>query len=252
MKAFKEDLLEADVADTGRIHHPDRAPPASRIVYIDHRSLLRDSIGLWLRAGFPDFAVHTFESTLDIVNAGEREASDALYLYHMEDNPTTSSRALDEIKSLYSINNNVPLALLADEESPMAVAEALGLGVRGYIPTSLRASIAIEALRLVCAGGIYAPTTALHHSAQTTANTTTGSREANSIYRARDTDFQVPPQGNGKQADCPRAWDVRGDRESPHTQHHEKAARHQPHADCSSNLGLSGARASVWRRLGDV
>ena len=37
----------------------------------------------------------------------------------------------------------------------------LRLGVRGYLPTSLKASVVVEAVRLICAGEVYAPLSVL-------------------------------------------------------------------------------------------
>ena len=51
----------------------------------------------------------------------------------------------------------VPIILLSDAEETSQVVEALECGARGYIPTSASLSIAIEAMRLVRAGGVYAP-----------------------------------------------------------------------------------------------
>lgn len=41
------------------------------------------------------------------------------------------------------------------------MAELVGLGVKGYIPTSASAEVAVGVLRLVCAGGTYVPTSVL-------------------------------------------------------------------------------------------
>lgn len=54
-----------------------------------------------------------------------------------------------------------------DYEDPHNIRQAFDLGVRGYIPTSLASLVAVEAVRLVCVGGTFAPTAALlrqaHH-----------------------------------------------------------------------------------------
>jgi DNA-binding NarL/FixJ family response regulator len=50
---------------------------------------------------------------------------------------------------------------LSDEEDPGQVIAALDKGVRGYIPTSLALSVAVEAMHLVRAGGTYIPASSL-------------------------------------------------------------------------------------------
>jgi DNA-binding NarL/FixJ family response regulator len=49
------------------------------------------------------------------------------------------------------------LILLADAEEPSQIVDALERGARGYIATSSSMAIAIEAVRLVRAGGVYVP-----------------------------------------------------------------------------------------------
>ncbi len=62
-----------------------------------------------------------------------------------------------EIDLLKRTAPDVPIILLSDAEETSQVVEALERGARGYIPTSASLSIAIEAMRLVRAGGVYAP-----------------------------------------------------------------------------------------------
>jgi DNA-binding NarL/FixJ family response regulator len=51
----------------------------------------------------------------------------------------------------------VPSILLSDVEDADRILEALNQGARGYIPTSASLEVAIEAMRLVRAGGVYVP-----------------------------------------------------------------------------------------------
>ncbi len=55
----------------------------------------------------------------------------------------------------------MPLAVFADAEDTDVVTAALQSGVRGYIPTSLQAAVVVEAVRLICAGDVYAPVACL-------------------------------------------------------------------------------------------
>jgi DNA-binding NarL/FixJ family response regulator len=62
---------------------------------------------------------------------------------------------------LSSIAPAVPVLLISDIEDPDQVFEALSNGVRGYIPTSATLDLALEAMRLVRAGGTYVPATSI-------------------------------------------------------------------------------------------
>jgi DNA-binding NarL/FixJ family response regulator len=54
-----------------------------------------------------------------------------------------------------------PIVLLSDEEDPEEIIGALNNGVQGYIPSSVPLSVAVEAMRLVAAGGTYVPVSSL-------------------------------------------------------------------------------------------
>ena len=55
---------------------------------------------------------------------------------------------------------SIPIVIMSDRSRSDDVAEAMRHGARGYIPTTLDSSVAIEAVRLVRAGGTYIPASA--------------------------------------------------------------------------------------------
>ena len=98
---------------------------------------------------------------LIIFNLGNADIHDQEFRRHL----TVLNASLDDI----------PIIVLADQSSTEDVAEALRCGVRGYIPTTLHPSIAIEVLRLVHAGGTFVPASAfartVAHEPETVATT---------------------------------------------------------------------------------
>ena len=66
----------------------------------------------------------------------------------------TVARLLSRVNELLP---GVPAVVLSDYEDADNIREAFALDVRGYIPTSLASLVAVEAVRLVCAGGTFAP-----------------------------------------------------------------------------------------------
>lgn len=70
-------------------------------------------------------------------------------------------QAILMIRQLVSLLDGVPLIVLTDHEEIDIVLEAFRLGVRGYIATSLGLSVALEAIRLVAAGGTFVPAASL-------------------------------------------------------------------------------------------
>ena len=70
-------------------------------------------------------------------------------------------QALAVIRQLTGALGGIPLIILTAHEEIDVVLEAFRLGVRGYIATSLGLSVALEAIRLVAAGGAFIPAASL-------------------------------------------------------------------------------------------
>lgn len=72
--------------------------------------------------------------------------------------PELANQCLEQLtRAADPSSSPVQLVVLADNDEPRAIMEALGRGVRGYIPTSTKLVVAIAALLLVKAGGLFAP-----------------------------------------------------------------------------------------------
>lgn len=59
----------------------------------------------------------------------------------------------------------VPLVVISASEDPGDILQALDAGALGYIPKSSSSQVMLSALRLVLAGGVYVPVSALHEPA---------------------------------------------------------------------------------------
>lgn len=68
------------------------------------------------------------------------------------------------VAAVRAVDANAPIVLLSDVEEADDIIEAFALGVSGVIPTSLPLQVAIEALRLVRAGGLFMPPCLLDRS----------------------------------------------------------------------------------------
>jgi DNA-binding NarL/FixJ family response regulator len=78
-----------------------------------------------------------------------------------------------------------PVALMADSEDPSHIVGALERHVRGYIPTSLPLHVAVEAMRLVRAGGVYVPASSLIASQKSQVETDNDNPKAVSMFTTR-------------------------------------------------------------------
>lgn len=63
----------------------------------------------------------------------------------------------DQIGKLLAELGETPLILLADTDELPQIFQALELGVRGFIPTSVGINVCIEAIGLAMAGGVFVP-----------------------------------------------------------------------------------------------
>src|SRR5262245_43018949 len=123
-------------------------------VVIEPRQLIRDCLARALRAtsGYEVIALPNIEEWLNIC---ERTPASILQLSGFDRfDPEELS---EKINRLNQAKTRVPAILLSDAEDMGDVVSALNKGVKGYIPTNLSLDIAIEAMRLIKAGGVFVP-----------------------------------------------------------------------------------------------
>ncbi|AWN46810.1 hypothetical protein DK419_11235 [Methylobacterium terrae] len=130
------------------------------IAIIEPRQLVRECLRNCLAEAIPDHDVVTFAS----IDEWERGAvghrdGDLVVLYY---DPREGGRGAQREAALRArIGPNTSLVLLCDSEDPSEIVERLNEGARGYIPTNVSLKVAIEAMRLVRAGGVFVPASCL-------------------------------------------------------------------------------------------
>ena len=72
------------------------------------------------------------------------------------------ARGLDAVRAVRDRAPLVPLAVISAEQQPGIVAALLALGVAGFIPKSDPSAVIVGAVRLMLAGGVYAPPHLMH------------------------------------------------------------------------------------------
>lgn len=128
------------------------------IVFIDERTLFGDCV------------------SRSIANALGREVlavTDVQKLLELSDLPTPAlvvlcpqePIALDNMESqithLIQAFGDVPVVVMADTEHVDKVRTSIASGAKGYIPTSVGLEVAVEAIRLVKAGGTFIPASSI-------------------------------------------------------------------------------------------
>lgn len=131
--------------------------PSGQIALINHRTLQRDCISRVFAAEFPDRKILPF-TRLEEWNAVAGKHDDVSLVIVCEgDDPSEFSALAAATAQLPA----VAVIILSDSEDPTSIFRALDLGVKGYIPSTLGAEVAIEATRLVIAGGVFVPAASL-------------------------------------------------------------------------------------------
>ena len=72
--------------------------------------------------------------------------------------------AIQEVERLAELAPQVghcPVVILSDNEDPDLIVRMLDRNVRGYVPTSLSIAVAVQAIELARAGGVYVPASSL-------------------------------------------------------------------------------------------
>jgi len=124
------------------------------IIVIEKRAMLRECLTRCFEAALGT-AVISLASVEDWVEVKDQTPA-CIIVLSIGDAARKESLQRD-LGLLRRVASFLPITLLADDEEPSEVAAALKCGARGYIPTNVTLAIAIEAIRLVRAGGVYVP-----------------------------------------------------------------------------------------------
>jgi DNA-binding NarL/FixJ family response regulator len=138
---------------------PGRPRSRRRVVLVEPRELIRDSIANSLTAGNPSLVVLTYSSVHE-VDSGESADSIALILSFLQANPEEPGVA-EEVTRTQARLPNVPVVVVADGDELSAVRKLMDLGIRGYVPTSFDFAMFREAIQFVAAGGTFVPSSVL-------------------------------------------------------------------------------------------
>ena len=133
-------------------------PPKVRIAIIDERVLFRDCLARCLKLA-NGYETATFSSVRDFVD-GSASLTTAIVILAMP-RPSDREGRCAEIDRMRQLWTQTPTILMSNNESSESILAALDHGVRGILPADVSFDIAIEAIRLVQAGGTFVPTSVL-------------------------------------------------------------------------------------------
>ncbi len=129
------------------------------IVVVDCHPLSRSCLARILRSEFQEFSILEIETMSQMDAIGGRQIG--LVVFNIGGCSMAEEGVLQKLTALRRLVSEAPVVLLTqlDEAaiSDAMVFEVTRLGVRGYVTDSASIEIALAALRLVIAGGVYFP-----------------------------------------------------------------------------------------------
>lgn len=129
------------------------------IVVIHPHALFRDCFIRCLETSYSGHEIFAFSRISDWADSATHAKSTPAVIVLFMDGTKASSAA--DLQFLDTAAASTPIVVMSDIEDANYVMRALKGGARGYIPTSLPFNVAVEAVRLVEAGGTFVPASSL-------------------------------------------------------------------------------------------
>jgi DNA-binding NarL/FixJ family response regulator len=90
-------------------------------------------------------------------------------------------KEIDQLSQILDRIGSCPAVIFSDNEDPDLIVQILGKNVRGYVPTSLSIDVAIQAMKLVRAGGVFVPQSGLMAAPRVTNGASTTLQKGNGL-----------------------------------------------------------------------
>jgi DNA-binding NarL/FixJ family response regulator len=136
-----------------------------QLAVIDDRILLRECFVRSLQISQRDLSIATFSSSEDFEHAAaDAESRIGVALLCMEWRKGRAAEYLAKIGQLVAALPDVKLIVVSEIEELHEVIAVIEGGARGYIPMSMGLEVALKAIHLVKAGGVFIPASVLSWS----------------------------------------------------------------------------------------
>jgi DNA-binding NarL/FixJ family response regulator len=185
----------ATFADNTHLDAPSQYPGASvsklrtnaaTVIVIDSRALDRECLAKGLLANDADTSVFSFSGIGEWREATELHGRASAILLSLGSRNFDDPNVELDISGLSEEFKGTPVIAIGDVDSLTHIMKILEYGARGYIPTSVGLNVAVEAVRLARAGGIFVPVSSLLSiHKRMTAETAALSPDLSTLFTAR-------------------------------------------------------------------
>ena len=132
----------------------------SVILLIENRLFLRNCLHDCFDRSYPDHEIVGFGTLAEWCDyIEEKTLNPAVVIYFAS--AGISPILKSEFGRIQALSPNTRIIAISDATGSDEINQVIGYGARGYIPTSMPYSLAVEAVRFVEAGGIFVPAAAV-------------------------------------------------------------------------------------------
>jgi DNA-binding NarL/FixJ family response regulator len=122
---------------------------------VHHRAFFRDCFVRCLELSYKSHNIFAFANiTAWRQSSAQNALTPAVIVFFVDG---ADAQSTEDLSYLETAAANVPVVIMSDIDDANHIMRALKGGARGYIPTSLPFNVAVEAVRLVEAGGTFVP-----------------------------------------------------------------------------------------------
>lgn len=139
---------------------------AISVLLLGEKPLTRECLSLSINQCDRGVHVRSAASLSDAEAILHGEAAINVVLFNLGARSPEHADPASTLQDMVGALKPIPVIVLSEAEDGAAALEAFQCGVRGYISTDVSLSVALEAIRLVAAGGTFVPASFLHRLMQ--------------------------------------------------------------------------------------
>ena len=143
------------VSEVRRLNPRRSSATQASVLLLDLRKLDRDCLARSLEANDSDLNILAFASLKDWDDSDKEDAPSAVVFVF--GGALSDNKNYEMIREITQSLPEIPLIVIADTDEIGQMLKAVEHGARGYIPSSVGISVAVEAIRLARAGGVFLP-----------------------------------------------------------------------------------------------